>query len=46
MCRADLNFEGDFGSNDAIGTVTTWWELILLNIHFPPELEYSAFKKL
>ena len=28
-CRADLNFEDDFGLNGAIGTVATWWDFIL-----------------
>ena len=26
---ADLNFEVDFGANDAIGTIVTKWDLIL-----------------
>ena len=30
MCRADLNFEVDFGVNDAIGTIMTKWDLILV----------------
>ena len=25
MCRADLNFEVDFGVNRAIGTIVTKW---------------------
>ena len=28
-CRADLNFEVDFGVNDAIGAIVTKWDLIL-----------------
>ena len=28
MCRADLNFEVDFGVNGAIGTIVTKWDLI------------------
>ena len=24
MCRADLNLEDDFGSNDTIGMIATW----------------------
>ena len=28
-CRADLNFEVDFGVNGAIGTIVTKWDLIL-----------------
>ena len=28
-CTTDLNFEVDFGSNGDIGTVATWWNLIL-----------------
>ena len=28
-CRADLNFEADFGENGAIGTIVTKWDLIL-----------------
>ena len=27
--RADLNFEVDFGVNDAIGAIVTKWDLIL-----------------
>ena len=27
-CKADLNFEVDFGVNDAIGTIATKWVLI------------------
>ena len=26
MCRADLNFEVDFGVNGAIGTIVTKWD--------------------
>ena len=26
-CRADLNFEVDFGVNGAIGTIVTKWDL-------------------
>ena len=29
MCRADLNFEVDFGVNGAIGTIVTKWDLIV-----------------
>ena len=29
MCRADLNFEVDFGINGAIGTIVTKWDLIV-----------------
>ena len=28
-CRADLNFEGDFDVNGAIGTIVTKWDFIL-----------------
>ena len=28
-CRADLNFEVDFGVNGVIGTIVTKWDLIL-----------------
>ena len=28
-CTTDLNFQVDFGSNGDIGTVATWWNLIL-----------------
>ena len=28
-CRADLNFEVDFGANGTIGTIMTKWDLIL-----------------
>ena len=28
MCRADLNFELDFGVNDAIGAIVTKWDLL------------------
>ena len=28
-CRADLNFEVDFGVNGAIGTIVTKWDLVL-----------------
>ena len=28
-CRADLNFEVDFGVNGAIGTIVTKWDYIL-----------------
>ena len=28
-CRADLNFEVDFGVNGAIGTIVTKWDLIV-----------------
>ena len=28
-CRADLNFEVDFGVNSAIGAIVTKWDLIL-----------------
>ena len=28
-CRADLNFEVDFGVNGAIGTIVIRWDLIL-----------------
>ena len=28
MCRADLNFEVDFGVNGATGTIVTKWDLI------------------
>ena len=31
-CRADLNFEVDFGVNGAIGTIVTKWDLIYLFI--------------
>ena len=27
--RVDLNFEVDFGVNDALGTIVTKWDLIL-----------------
>ena len=27
-CRADFNFEVDFGVNDVIGTIVTKWDLI------------------
>ena len=30
-CRADFNFEVDFGVNGAIGTIVTKWDLILLH---------------
>ena len=30
MCRADLNFEVDFGINGAIGVIVTKWDLIVL----------------
>ena len=29
MCRADLNFEVDFGVHGAIGTIVTKWDLIV-----------------
>ena len=29
MCRADLNFEVDFGVNGATGTIVTKWDLIV-----------------
>ena len=29
MCRADLNFEVDFGVNDATDTIVTKWDLIV-----------------
>ena len=29
MCRADVNFEVDFGVNGAIGTIVTKWDLIV-----------------
>ena len=29
MCRADRNFEVDFGVNRAIGTTVTKWDLIV-----------------
>ena len=29
-CRADLNFEVEFGVNGAIGTIVTKWDLILI----------------
>ena len=28
-CKADLNFEVEFGVNGAIGTIVTKWDLIL-----------------
>ena len=28
-CRANLNFEVDFGANGAISTIVTKWDLIL-----------------
>ena len=28
-CKADLNYEVDFGVNDAIGSIVTKWDLIL-----------------
>ena len=28
-CRADLNFEVDFGVNGAIGTIVTKWDIIV-----------------
>ena len=28
-CRADLNFEVDFGVNGGIGTIVTKWDLIV-----------------
>ena len=28
-CRANLNFEVEFRSNDAIGTLATWWDCSL-----------------
>ena len=30
MCRADLDFEVDFGVNGAISTIVTKWDLIVL----------------
>ena len=29
-CRADHNFEVDFGVNDAIGAIVTKWDIILI----------------
>ena len=29
ICRADHNFEVDFGVNGAIGTIVTKWDLIV-----------------
>ena len=29
MCRADLNFDGDFVVNGAIGTIVTKWNVIV-----------------
>ena len=29
MCRADLNFEVDFGVDGAIGAIMTKWDLIV-----------------
>ena len=29
MCRADLNFEVDFGVNVAISTIVTKWDLLV-----------------
>ena len=31
-CRADLNFEVDFGVNGAIGAIVTKWDLILFGL--------------
>ena len=28
-CRADLNFKVNFGLNGIIGTVATWWDLVV-----------------
>ena len=33
-CRADLNFEVDFGVNGAIGTIVTKWDFIWIMDHF------------
>ena len=30
QCRADINYEVDFGVNNIIGMIATKWELILL----------------
>ena len=38
-CRADLIFKLDFGWNGAIGTVATWWDLILFG-------KYNNFHRL
>ena len=32
-CRADLNFEVNFGVNGAIGIVVKWWDLIVFGKH-------------
>ena len=46
-CRADLNFEVDFGSNAVIGTVTTWCMGFYLirkkNSNKIPYAYYTAF---
>ena len=33
-CRADLDFEVDFGVNGAIGTIVTKWDLIRIMDRF------------
>ena len=48
MCRADLNFEVDFGVNGDIGTIVTKWDLIVFRqcivfIHNKKKFKYAAF---
>ena len=47
MCRADLNFEVDFGINGAIDTIVTKWDLIVFdNASFSSIIiffKYAAF---
>ena len=48
VCRADLNFEVDFGANGAIGTIVTKWDLIVIGecivfIHNNFFFKYAAF---
>ena len=32
ICRADLNLEVDFESNNIINTVATWWDVFFIKI--------------
>ena len=48
MCRADPNFEVDFGVNGAIGAIVTKWDLIVFGecivfIHNTLFFKYAAF---
>ena len=45
-CRADLNFQVDFGVNGAIGTIVTKWDLVLSGYSIVYINEFFFFLKI